>query len=92
MTKFSEQPGFIPPYQDAETLADHLCISVRTIDEWTKIGRLPPPRVKAGKRLWKWKDVEKWLDGDSAMVSSSPDELASRITEATRAAIAARAR
>jgi predicted site-specific integrase-resolvase len=90
--KFSEQPGFIPPYQDAETLADHLCISVRTIDEWTKIGRLPPPRVRVGKRLWKWKDVERYLDGDSDMVASSPDELASRITETTRAAFAARAR
>jgi hypothetical protein len=60
MTKFSEQPGFIPPYQDAETLADHLCISVRTIDEWTKIGRLPPPRVQHGDiRLWKWADVSR---------------------------------
>jgi predicted site-specific integrase-resolvase len=90
--KFSEQPGFIPPYQDAETLADHLCISVRTIDEWTKIGRLPPPRVKHGKRLWKWRDVEKYLDGDGSMLSSSPDTLAARITEATRAAIASRTR
>jgi predicted site-specific integrase-resolvase len=90
--KVSEQRWFFPPYQDIETLSHHLCVSRRTVDTWVKTGKLPPPRVQYGKRIWKWTDVEKWLDGDSTMVSSSPDKLAARITEATRNALASRSR
>lgn len=47
-----------PPYQDIEVLAEHLSLTPRTIDEWTKIGKLPAPRVVVdGTKLWKWADV-----------------------------------
>ena len=47
-----------PPYQDIEVLSEHLSVTRRTIDEWVKVGRLPPPRVQHGAiRLWKWADV-----------------------------------
>lgn len=80
-----------PPYQDIDVLAEHISLAPRTIEEWVRIGKLPPPKVRSGKRLWKWKEVEQCLDGDPNLVPSSPDEAA-RITEATRHAISAKAR
>lgn len=55
----------IPPYQDIATLTENLCISERTVDVWVKQGLLPPPVTKGGKRLWKWSQVEQYLDGPS---------------------------
>lgn len=55
----------IPPYQDIGTLTENLCISERTVDAWVKQGLLPPPVTKGGKRLWKWSQVEQYLDGPS---------------------------
>jgi excisionase family DNA binding protein len=81
-----------PPYQDIEVLSEHLSVTRRTIDTWVKVGKLPAPRVQGGKRLWKWTDVQRYLDGDTGLVPSSPDQLAARITEATRNAIASRSR
>ncbi len=53
----------IPPYQDIATLTANLCISERTVDMWTKQGLLPPPKNTGGKRLWKWVEVEAYIDG-----------------------------
>jgi excisionase family DNA binding protein len=81
-----------PPYQDIEVLCEHLSVTRRTIDTWVKIGKLPAPLVRRGKRIWKWTDVERYLAGNTGLVPSSPNELAARITEATRNAIASRSR
>ena len=54
---------FVPPYQDIAHLTENLCISESTVDSWVKQGILPPPRNKGGKRLWKWTEVEQYLDG-----------------------------
>ena len=72
-----------PPYQDLATLAEHTTLAPRTIEEWVKLGRLPAPKVREGKRLWKWKEVERYLDGDAGAVSAAPDQEATRIREAT---------
>jgi hypothetical protein len=53
----------IPPYQDISTLTANLCISERTVDVWVKQGLLPPPVTRGTKRLWKWSQVEQYLDG-----------------------------
>lgn len=53
----------IPPYQDIAHLTENLCISEPTVNAWVKQGILPPPRNKGGKRLWKWAEVEQYLDG-----------------------------
>jgi len=50
-----------PPWMDAATLAEHICVSVSTIEAWVKQGILPPPRKPGGKRLWQWAEVEYWL-------------------------------
>jgi DNA-binding transcriptional MerR regulator len=53
----------IPPYQDIARLSTNLCLSERTVENWVKQGLLPPPKNKGGKRLWKWTEVERYLDG-----------------------------
>lgn len=89
--RYSDRPGFIPPYQDVETLSAHISIAPRTIDEWVKLGKLPAPKVRGGKRLWSWAEVKRYLEGDGDLMPPSAD-LATRITEATRHAIAAKER
>jgi excisionase family DNA binding protein len=50
------------PYMSVRTLAEHLDLSVDTIEEWVRIGKLPKPLKTAGKRLWAWKDVVKAME------------------------------
>lgn len=77
-----------PPYQDIATLGAHLCLSTDTIDKMVREGRLPPPKNRHGKRLWKWSEVEKYLDDPDR--EALADDLGNRIMEATRAAANAR--
>jgi hypothetical protein len=78
--------SYPPPYQDLRTLAEHLCLGESTIEHWVKLGKLPPPVVNDGKRLWRWKDVEVYLaPKDSTGAPSGDDELR-RIRDATRRA------
>jgi excisionase family DNA binding protein len=76
-----------PPWQDIGTLCAHLCISPTTVETWVKRGFLPAPKLKGGKRLWKWTEVEKHLEADGGNGSSSPDEEAEKIRHATRQAL-----
>jgi hypothetical protein len=73
-----------PPYQDLRTLAAHLCLGESTVEVWVKLGRLPQPVTREGKRLWRWKDVEKYLA--PAVDTGARLDDAERIREATRAA------
>ena len=73
-----------PPYQDAATLAGNLCVHPDTVDNWVEKGILPPAKVvRGGKRLWKWSEVEAWLDQPKELVRQIED-----IRENTRRAIA----
>lgn len=78
----------IPPYQDIATLTENLCISERTVDVWVKQGLLPPPVTRKGKRLWKWSQVEQYLDGPS--VAGPEGELEEIRNETRRQASNAR--
>lgn len=82
----SAQP-YPPPYQDAATLSRNLCVCETTIDSWVKLGLLPPPRLMRGKRLWKWSEVERYID-DGVGAPAAPDSQAERIRDATRKAAA----
>ena len=61
------------PFMSISTLAEHLELSVRTVEEWVRIGKLPKPieRTPGGKRLWIWKDVVKAME---AMRAEKADE------------------
>jgi len=71
---------------DIATLSAHICLSENTIEKMVRQGTLPPPKQPGGKRLWKWKDVERYLEGEQDDVSPSPDDVAERIRNATRSA------
>jgi predicted site-specific integrase-resolvase len=67
----------IPPYQDLKTLAGNLCLSPRCVELWVARGILPPPVVRAGKRLWRWAEVEQFLS------RKEEESLAVKIRDAT---------
>jgi hypothetical protein len=67
------------------TLTRNICVCERTVDTWVKQGLLPPPRLIGGKRLWKWKTVESYLEG-THNEAQTPERQAEDITNATRAA------
>lgn len=67
-------PGnYPPPYQDIVTLSEHLCLSMRTIEAWVEQRKLPPPINAGGKRLWRWKDVERAMAQLSARDAHTAD-------------------
>jgi predicted DNA-binding transcriptional regulator AlpA len=75
-----------PPFQDLRTLAEHLCTGESTIENWVKLGLFPRPRKVGGKRLWQWKEVERFLAATEDAVAAVPDAQAEAIRNATRAA------
>jgi predicted site-specific integrase-resolvase len=82
----SKSLPYPPPWQDAPTLCAHLCISETTLDTWVRQGILPPAKAKGGKRMWKWSEVEQYLDTDSGIVPER--DLARRVYDATKKAAA----
>lgn len=76
-----------PPFQDLATLAEHICAGESTIENWVKMGLFPPPKKIGGKRLWRWKDVERHLARENEAVPTSLDAQAEGITNATRKAL-----
>jgi predicted DNA-binding transcriptional regulator AlpA len=81
----SDALPYPPPFQDLQTLSEHISTGESTIENWVKQGMFPPPKKIGGKRLWRWKDVERHLAIENEGVKS-PDAQAERIREATRAA------
>jgi hypothetical protein len=72
-----------PPFQDLATLSEHICVGQSTIENWVRLGLFPVPKKVGGKRLWRWKDVERHLAAQGNGVTPSPDEQADRIKAAT---------
>jgi hypothetical protein len=74
-----------PPWQDISTLCANICVCERTVDAWVQQGILPPPRMRGGKRMWKWAEVDACLSGpeDGGVTAES-------IREATRRAVSER--
>lgn len=79
-----------PPFQDLRTLAAHICAGESTIESWVKQGIFPAPVKIGGRRLWRWKDVERCLAATPELGAPSPDQQAEGIRNATRAAAAGR--
>src|SRR5512139_1423787 len=73
-----------PPWMDAPTLCEHICISDATLDNWVRQGILPPCRQVGGKRMWKWSEVQEKLEGQSSTLSAA--DLAERVYHATKQA------
>lgn len=52
-----------PPYQDAKTLAAHICLGETTIEEYVAAGLLPRPRKGKGVPLYDWEEVKVYIRG-----------------------------
>jgi predicted DNA-binding transcriptional regulator AlpA len=74
--------NYPPPWMDMVTLCKHTCLSSATVDNWVAQGILPAPRKRGGKLMWKWAEVDQFLDNGGA--GGSPDALAERIKNGTR--------
>lgn len=69
-----------PPWMDTVTLAAHLCVSTRTLDNWVAQGIIPAPRKHGHKLMWKWSEVDEKL----SMREDGPETLADRVRNGTR--------
>jgi predicted DNA-binding transcriptional regulator AlpA len=87
MTAPTKQLPYPPPWQDMVTLCAHICASQSTVENWVKQGILPPPRKRGGKLMWKWSEVDQYLNGEDADTGS--DVEAERIRNGTRRALEA---
>ncbi len=76
---------FIPPFMDLQTLSRHVCLSDTTIEAHVKLGIFPAPKMQGGKRLWRWKDVERHLGKSDDGVSST--DIRERVKNGTRKAL-----
>lgn len=88
VSEMTDRLPYPPPFQDLATLAEHICASERAIENWVKTGQFPPPKMQGGKRLWRWKDVERHLAVETDAAPTAPTDLAERITNGTRKALA----
>jgi predicted DNA-binding transcriptional regulator AlpA len=78
-----------PPWQDTMTLAQHICVSPSTIENWVAAGILPPPRKRGGKLMWTWSEVDARLsEGNNGSVGEATGmrDAVRREREADRAA------
>lgn len=76
--------AYPPPWQDKATLAAHLSISTDTVETWAATGIIPAGRMRGGKLMWKWKEVDDKLTlGEPG---GNPDSQAERIRNGTRSA------
>jgi hypothetical protein len=76
--------SYPPPWQDAPTLCAHLCISEGTLDNWVRQGILPPAKMRGGKRMWEWSEVDRCMRGEPGIVPEQ--NLAQKVFHATRQA------
>lgn len=65
-----------PPWQDRMTLAAHLCISPESVENWVRAGTIPPARMRSGKLMWKWSEVDAWMtEGNPEAPGSRPGSI-----------------
>lgn len=71
-----------PRYVGLDTLARMIDTGASTIEGWVRVGQFPQPRKVGGKRLWSWKEVERFIEHPTDNVL--PIEQGRDIREATK--------
>lgn len=74
-------------YFDKQAVADRIGKCTKTVDNWVRSGRLPPPRPSG---LWKGEELEQYLDHGGPAASESafsftPEAIRERTARAVRA-------
>ncbi len=54
--------SMIPAWVDMNRLCQETCTCPNTIDNWVAKGILPPGKKRGGKLMWKWAEVDRWLE------------------------------
>lgn len=85
MTDFTH----IPAWVDMERLCHETCLSDRTVDAWVREGRLPAPKVRGRKLMWRWKEVDAYLERGGPEVRKSANPTPDEIADAVRKDLAA---
>lgn len=66
-------------YCDLKTLAMRLGVSTRTVRNWVHAMTPLPAYQPGGKLLFRWTEVEAWLQQNHRVKPASHDELADKI-------------
>ena len=72
----------VPAWVDIGRLCEEISVSAHTVTTWIAQGILPPARMRGGKRLWKWSEVDDWLTNGGGQ---APDTEAERVRDGTQA-------
>ena len=83
-------PDHVPAWVDKARLCVETCLHENTVDAWVRMGLLPPGRKRAGKLLWKWIEVEEYLERGGRDAESSLNPDADKVAAATQRALARR--
>lgn len=76
-----------PDYCKRETLAKRLNLAVGAVDQLVSRGLLPPPIAVGEAKLWRWEDVDNWLQrGQPERVTPNDDPYLSRVSQSREAA------
>jgi hypothetical protein len=59
---FKPPPGLVPTWVDMARLCFETCLSERTVDDWVRQGLLPAGRLRGGKLMWRWSEVDEWIE------------------------------
>ena len=78
----------VPAWIDKATLAHEICLSDRGIDQWVRDGVIPPGRMRGGKLMWRWSEVDRCLDqgGFGVQALSVEDQVKQRARAARKSA------
>lgn len=89
MTDESEREH-IPAWVDMARLCREICSCPSSVDILVRDRKLPPPKRLRGKFLWRWKDVDAWIEAEGPPGEESVS-LEARIRDETRQALRRRA-
>ena len=74
-----------PLLVDMDALTGMLSLSAKTIERMMEAGTFPAPLERCGKRLWKYKAIEAWVEQmDNASKGEGIREKTIRILSAVR--------
>lgn len=63
----------VPEWVDMARLCFETCLSDTTVDAWVKLRRLPAPKKRGGKLMWRWREVDDWLENGSPDAQPTQD-------------------
>jgi hypothetical protein len=77
-------PNHVPAWVDKARLCVETCASTDTVEEWVRRDILSAGQKRGGKLLWRWADVDKWLQQGGANGQEVADLDAEGMRAATR--------